>query len=280
MKKRKKLLLMLSCITLVCALVTGCASKEARQVISHINALGKISLESSEELRKVNSEYASLSDEDKSDVSNYSKLKKANRTYNDLKSQDLNERIKNSCTDITAEQINELNGLYEEYNSLNEDGKAQVSNIKLLEESLTKVRQLNANKVVDEIVNKANGDIDGAKSLLDKNYPYMTSEQINTCLIEIGRWDSVREAEKYFKNYLKNPSSYIRYSGSCAVPELQEDGTYKVKVKLDYGATNSFNAMVRDEIEFYVYFLTEIEKRNVDYTKTDLTAYYKWKVAK
>ncbi len=222
MKNIKKLCLMLSCIALICALVTGCASKEARSVISHINALGEISLNSSEELQNVNSEYASLSDEDKSDVSNYSKLEKANNAY-------------------------------------------------------VEAKKMNAPNVVREILDKANGETDDAKSLLKENADYMTNEQINQCLVEIGRWEFVKDAENELKQYLKNPYSFVKYSATCSVPELVEldgeksgvydddgsiiSGIYEYKVTFDYGATNSFGGMIRDITKITVHFQTGVRER-------------------
>ena len=270
----KKLLILIACLSIF---LTGCTSQEAKEVISDIDSLGEITLDSFEMLQLVNDKYNALSEEEKADISNIAILNAANQRFNELKYADLDSRIELACNEISADNLGLLNELLQEYENLSDSGKASISNISLLEDSIVKCTELKAKEVTSTIKKKANGSTREAKELLIENAAIMTDKQIESCLIEIGRWSFVGHAESYFQTMLKNPYSYKRYSGSCGTPELQDDGTYKTLIHLDYGATNSFNAMVRDEVELYVYFTINTETLTVSYEDTTLTLYYAWK---
>lgn len=258
---------------------SGCTSKEAKEVINGIDSLGEITLESYSYLNDLNSKYNALSDEDKQDVDNYKILEEANSKYNQLKYADINSRIETASQTVTASSLSELEELKREYDKLSDDGKKQITNYKILEDALIESRQLKAASVIEEIQQEANSDnIQNAKDLLDSNAYLLTDEQITQSLVEIGRWEAVSKAEDYFKDFLKSPSSYKRYQAACYVPSLQEDDTYRVQVQLKYGATNSFNAEVTDTVELYVYYKIDIDKLTINYTDTQLTAYYQWKL--
>ncbi len=273
------IVIVLSVIIMI-GMLGSCASKEAQKVIDEINSIDKISLNSFNKLETINKKYNKLKKEQQKEVLNYDKLVNAYEKYNELKYKDLNKRIDKACKDDNNTDLSKLNKLYDEYLDLSKEGKAKIKNINILEKTIEKCKKSVAAEATEDIIYDANGNIDSAKEELYKNADYMTEKQIKECLIEIGRWDSVDEAEKKLEDYLKDPDSYKRYSASCGKPEKQKDGTYKTLVKLDYGANNSFNASIRDETDFYVYFEIEVDNLDVYYTKTTLTPYYAWELAK
>ena len=274
--KYTKVAILFCCIILVGSVLSGCVSQEAKEVINDIDALGEITLDSLQDLQAINEKYDALSEEDKASVSNVDLLEAANQRYNELKYADLDSRIGEACQNVSSDTLSNLEDLHAEYEELTEEGKAAISNYTSLLDAISESKALWAKEVTSEILSCANGSLSTAKSMLNEYYEIMSESQIEKCLIEIGRWDAVSEAEDYLKDYLKNPRSYVRYSGKCGTPELQSDGTYKTYVYLDYGAENSFGASVRDEVEMYVYFKINIDSLIVRFSKTEFTAYYKW----
>ena len=86
-------------------------------------------------------------------------------------------------------------------------------------------------------------------------------------------------AENMLKLYLKNPSSYTRYDYSVRKYSVHvKDDLYYVPITLEYGATNSFNAMIRSSKTIYVYF--RVSKSGIEYIKTEFSAYDKWEMSK
>lgn len=274
---KKKSLYIFSFVLVLLFSLTGCTSKEAKKVIEDIDALGEITLDSYSTLQNVNEEYDSLSEKDKESVKNKDVLEAANEKYAILTYEDLDHRIENSCVDVTSDDLPKLKDLLSEYENLEESGKEYITNIEILNNAISDSEGLKAEEVKYEILESANGGLSNARSLLQEYADIMDDGQIEECLVEIGRWDAVGQAEEYLKTYLKDPGSYVLYSGACSKPSLEEDNRYKLTVSLDYGASNSFNAMVRDKIELYVYFTVNTDGRSVDFVETSLTEYYKWK---
>lgn len=267
---------LLCCIILLSFTLTGCVSQEAKEVIDGINALGEISLDSFQDLQALNVKYYALEEGEKAHISNIDVLEAANRKYNELKYADLDSRIGAACQSVTSSSLSVLEDLLSEYEELSEEGKGHISNYPSLIDAIASSQLLLAEEVTNEVISYANGSMSTAKSLLNDHYEIMTNTQIEKCLIEIGRWGTVGKAEDHLKEYLKNPRSYVRYSGKCGTPELQSDGTYKTYIYLDYGADNSFGASIRDEVEIYVYFKVNVDSLSVSFTKAELSAYYKW----
>lgn len=275
---RRNLLLAIAIVALSIVL-SGCVSEEAKIVIQQIDSLGEITLASYDELQQANQSYSQLSEEDRRAVRNSDKLDTANKKYNELSYIDLNERILLACSNITVTSSDELVALLEEYKNLSDDGKAHITNYQMLSSGIDKCNDLIAEKMVTLILDNANGSLSLAKSYLNSNADIMTEDQKQECLIAIGRWDSLQAAQNLLKKSLKNPNSLIVYSGKTTEPVLQDDSTYKVEWFLDYGASNSFGAMVRDDVEINVYFRIDVDAVSLIYTNAEYTPYYRWVMA-
>lgn len=278
--KHTKVARLFCCIILVVGfMLSGCVSQEAKEVIDDIDALGEITLDSLPDLQAVNEKYDSLNEDDKTDISNIDVLEAANQKYNELKCVDLNRRIEEACSNITADSLDALNTLLGEYEQISREDKARINNISMLQEAIILSQEMKADEIALEIYDTASRSPGYALSLLEDNYVYLSELQIKNCLQQIGRWGSVEQAETYLKTHLKSPSSYTRYSCSCGSAVFQDNGTYKVELELDYGAANSFNALVRDDVEIYVYFSIDIDRLYIQYTETEFSAYDRWRFA-
>lgn len=173
---RKKSIALLLCFTISMSL-TSCASDEAKAVINDIKSLDKITLDSYSELVRVNAEYDELSEEDKESVRNYDDLQKANEEFNLLKYEDLNERIKKTCDNISADSINDLESLNTEYLELSKEGQSQVSNYKLLEDSMGIAKALKFNDEIADICSEITADDYDTILTKQNEYVYFTLEQ-------------------------------------------------------------------------------------------------------
>lgn len=150
------------------------------------------------------------------------------------------------------------------------------SNVSEEKRSTTQKDSVDIDAVVDEILSYKNGETEKAYALLKEHASMMTSEQKESCLLSCARWSCLEPAEDKIKTYLKSPRSYYRYEGSLGKPELQDDGTYKVMVKVKYGATNSFGGEVTDEVTLYVTFTANtdtLEYKIVEAKLSPLDAY-------
>ena len=296
----KKLLLAALSMLVATSVFAGCKSKEVRTVISEIDSLGEITLESEDKIRSIAEKYKALSEEEKQEVSNFDVLQTAeekyqaieleNRmlgaiaddstidfdamkdlsteydllisddqkvyfkenTYNDFRKKYdimyLDHRIGEECVDVTSDSFGTLIELNEEYEALDEDRKAQITNSALLAESL----DASHTKKVNSIINNANGYLDYAWEQYNTYREYFTQEEIEKCLISIGQWEAFKAADKKLKSVMKNPSSYQRHSGSVSEPTI---GFSSVDVKINYSGMNSFGGVTRDT-EYLEVFLT------------------------
>lgn len=194
-------------VGLMLGLLAGCTSKEAKQVIQQIDSLGEITLESYNDLQSIYHSYNQLSDADKEQVENIDKFNEANQQYLELTYADLDSRVASACSTVSADSLTELTNLLEEYSSLTDDGKAFITNYPLLEKSISQSKELLAQEKTQYIIEAANGSMADAKSALDENAEIMTAQQVQECLLEIGRWDSLPHAKKLLKGSLKAPDS-------------------------------------------------------------------------
>lgn len=68
----------------LCFFLVGCVNSEVSSVISEIDELGEITIESQDALESANNAYAALSDEDRQKVDNYQILVEANERFSDI----------------------------------------------------------------------------------------------------------------------------------------------------------------------------------------------------
>ena len=89
---------------------------------------------------------------------------------------------------------------------------------------------------------------------------------MEACLITYGRWACVDVAEDYVKERLKSPRSYYRYKVSVTAPKYDEDeGSHRVNVYLDFGATNSFGGEVTESMQIAVDYTVDAGNRTVEF---------------
>lgn len=138
----KKVVGLLLTIVLVCAALSGCTSEAVKNVMTDIDQIGEVTLDSAPLLESINANYGLLSEEEKTQVENYSLLDEANAKYNDLVCQDLIRRIDSACSDVTSQSNEILTGLQIEYENLSEKLKQNITNYNILIESIDVCNQL------------------------------------------------------------------------------------------------------------------------------------------
>lgn len=138
----KKVVGLLLTIVLVCAALSGCTSEAVKKVMTDIDQIGEVTLDSASLLESINADYGLLSDEEKTQVENYSLLDEANAKYDDLVCQDLISRIDSACSDVTSQSNEMLTGLQIEYENLSEELKQKITNYNVIIESIDVCNQL------------------------------------------------------------------------------------------------------------------------------------------
>ena len=278
---RKKIMLFLG-VMLMLALCTACekTSEEARAVSDAIEKIGTVTLDKESAIKDIGKMYEALTDEDKAAVKNHDDLEAANEALSQLKCKDLDDRIHdtlaNADNDHKDAYIKEMQGLVDEYDALDDADKGLIMNIDSLQETLARYEAYVVKEAYNTIKNADGSNLEEAKTLFESAKDQLDDEQIVDCLENLARWGCVSECESLLSEYLKSPGSYKRYGYDVSYPDLQFNGSYKVKVELDYSAANSYNAEIRDHCEFYAsYYIDEVEKsyHYSDVSFTDLYAY-------
>lgn len=130
--------------------------------------------------------------------------------------------------------------------------------------------------IVNEILQYKNRDTEKALKLIKEYSEYMTDGQLKSTLLSYGKFESFNKAVEKLKTYLKSPRSFRLYDGSVYSPVLQEDGSYKVQLEIEYGATNSFGAEITENVTMYATIVVDLQNVSVDFKDVDLSPYDKW----
>ena len=147
-------------------------------LINRIDAIGEVSLSDESEIKDIREAYDALNADKKALVANYNKLVVAEATLAQLKENALIEErvnlLKNRIDAIgvvTLEDESEINYIREEYDALEDDVKALVTNYNKLVEAEATLAQLKENASIEEIVNAIKNRIDaiGEVTLSDES---------------------------------------------------------------------------------------------------------------
>lgn len=253
-------------------------SKDVIRTTFKIGMLGDVDINSYSELSDANYNYDQLNGFEKTIVINHKQLEIANQKYRDALCESINERIIKYTKNITTDNYYRLLVLQEDYNELSDDEKSRIKNAESINIAVKKVKKLKAIEAVEEIKDMANGDSSSAKYEVMYNKDLLTKEQIEECLVEIGRWEAVDEADELIISCLKSPKSYNQYEASTYEPYQKDNGNYSVTVKIKYGATNSFNAEVTDIVQIIVEYTVDINDLSISFVDTDFSAYDKYRL--
>ena len=260
---------------LTTVLMTTRKSKEARMVIRQIKEVtsAKVTIDSITSLNEAEKAYQGLTDDDKSDVKNYSELQNAFAEYYVIEAADFDTRVENKIKTVAAESYENLVLLRTEFDRMEEEAKSQVTMLDALDEAIVEAGEYKALSVIAQIKEYKNDGIDTIMQLISQNSQVLNEEQRLECLVWYGRWASLAKAEAEIKTYLKSPRSYNRYSGSITEPILLDDGSYRTLVKLEFGAENSFGAELRENEKVYCYFDVDTTNLKVTFTKVERWTY-------
>ena len=155
----------------------------------------------------------------------------------------------------SIEDENELSDLMGICESLTQEQFAQISNASTFEGLFAAyIDELGSHTKWDEAIE------------LIQDATMLSDDCIQECLKIYGRWASIESAEDYIKEQLKSPKSYSRYKASVSnAREDESEEFYSVDVYLDYGATNSFGAEVRDKEKILVHFSIDLDSKSVQF---------------
>lgn len=282
MKKKKMMLMVIAIIIL--ALCSACkkTSEDARRVSEAIEGIGTVSPDKESDIKEINKAYDALSDEDKAAVKNYDVLETANKELKRLKCKDLDDRIHDTLANANNDDMNayisEMQSLVDEYNELDAAGQALIMNIDNLNETLDRYKTYVVKEAYQTIKKADGSNLEDAKALFEASKDQLDDEQILDCLENLARWDCISECEALLSEYLMSPSSYKRYDYDVSYPDIQTNGSYKVKVELDFGARNAYNAEIKDHCEFYAYFYIDEEEQDYYYHDVSFTSLYEYKM--
>lgn len=149
-------------LTLSCAvLFTGCGKTEAtKNTIDLIKAIGNVDLNSADAINAANDAYTKLSEEERSKVSNYKKLEKAQETYNTVK----------GVNDDIAAVVNAAETTYSDETFKPSELVGKIDDIKSRYDDLKKYQKETIENYdkIDASVEKLNTYIDNAKKAAAK----------------------------------------------------------------------------------------------------------------
>ena len=132
--------------------------QKADAVVTKIKNIGKVTLKSESKIKQARTAYNKLTDKQKTLVTNYDVLEKAEKDLADLKAADqVSKNITNIGT-VTLESEEKIKTARDSYDALTDDQKKQVSNYDVLEKAESSLANL---KAAEEVTKKINaiGDV-------------------------------------------------------------------------------------------------------------------------
>ena len=132
--------------------------QKADAVVTKIKNIGKVTLKSESKINQARTAYNKLTDKQKTLVTNYDVLEKAEKDLADLKAADqVSKNITNIGT-VTLESEEKIKTARDSYDALTDDQKKQVSNYDVLEKAESSLANL---KAAEEVTKKidAIGDV-------------------------------------------------------------------------------------------------------------------------
>ncbi len=168
--------------------------KEIKEIEDAISSIGGVTIESEEKIKEVRELYDESSDEVKAGVKNIATLEKAEKDFSALNVDRVIECI-NKIGNVSLKSEEKITEALDAYNSLTEDDKTKVTNIKTLNAAEKKYNELKAadkKKRLNAALSKLNSKYDRVEGITwyqPKAYPQYTDTR-NFVLPYIGKRDS------------------------------------------------------------------------------------------
>ena len=184
-------------------------AKTADNVVQAIKALGEIvTLDSEEDIESVRAAYESLTDSQKTFVTNIDKLKEQEDGLKKLQQQEENKEAAHKVSDlidkigrVTANSADDLRQARTAYDALeNDEAKRMVSNYIQLEDGEKIYANLQHENIIYDVVDKASYEIDQIDTAYGESAD-ITAENA----------DAVREAVQKAENYIKEKEQEYAY---------------------------------------------------------------------
>ncbi len=247
-----------------------------------INELNEITLESKADLDSIQSMYNDLPEEYVNYVKKYDKLKDYYNSYYELYVEYFDKTVQTLLEKNSAENYDSAEQLLDEYNELDDTYKKQIKNYNLLEKVLKNSKKAKHDELIKELDKIQNSyspysDASRVYSILEDFAPLFSKDEIIKYLPYAVYGKAEKKAADYLKRFLKDPASYVEYDNYLGAWCDCEKGLYFVVVNIEYGARNSFNAMVKDKHMIYVYY--SVKKGNISYEKCEFSKYDKWEMS-
>lgn len=114
------------------------------------------------------------------------------------------------------------------------------------------------------------GQYEAASIEIKQNKSNLSDSELEGCITEIGKYESVEWAGEEISQNLKSPRSYHLYSYDATTPLKSSRGVnmYSIILDIKYGGTNSFGAEITKTAMLTSYFTIDTENCTVD--KSDI----------
>ncbi len=112
-----------------------------KKIEEAIDAIGKVSVEAADKINAARTAYDDASDEAKAEVGNLDKLEAAEKEYNDLLVGETVSMI-NQIGTVTLDSKEKIDAARDAYNTLTEENKKAVTNVKVLEDAEAAFKKL------------------------------------------------------------------------------------------------------------------------------------------
>ena len=152
---------------------------QVENVINLINSIGEVKLESESQISAARTAYDQLSDEQKTKVTNYDVLTKAEETLSELQIENVINKIE-ELENVTLDDLDKVQEARSLYDGLTSDQQALVTNYSKLQEAETVISELQIQKVetlIDSLPDTVALDDKGSVESVRAEYDALSEEQ-------------------------------------------------------------------------------------------------------
>lgn len=136
------------------------------------------------------------------------------------------------------------------YEKMPQEHKKLITEAELMYDLLDEAKKFKSASIIEEIKESKNANEISEK--LEIYRELLSMDEYIDCLSHYARWAAFDKAERILINSLRDPNSYIRYSGTTSLAYV--DGEGSVTVRISFGARNGFGGMGKDSAVGYVFF--------------------------
>lgn len=247
-------------------------NNQIKNIVNSIDALGTISMDSKENIEKIESEYTELDEKYKDKVNNYSVLTKAREKYNELAIKETITAIDNiGNIELTNKCEKNIKNARRLYDDLQEECKKLVSNFATLKSKEDKYNELisNKEKLLEAKENIKEGNLNEAKETLKKlptkfSYKGTSVASLNKILKDNAKWVGICGEWTNTYGHAETGCTAKQYDYESPSWTLDlDDGDYSLEIRCKINKDNTITII--GKIEFLVFTDYSTVKVGLDY---------------